>query len=69
MDANSTRETIRTLAAIGGLVAPVAFLMERTNRRERREHGVRTTWAWTRFDADSRRIANEIHSLDGAAHR
>lgn len=69
MDTNSTLETILTLAAIGGLVAPVAYLMERTNRRERREHGARTTWSWTRYDADSRRIANEIHGLDGAAHR
>ena len=48
MDTNSTLETILTLAAIGGLVAPVAYLMERTNRRERREHGARTTWTWTR---------------------
>jgi len=69
MDTNSTLETIITLAAIGGLVAPVAYLMERTNRRERREHGARTTWTWTRYDSDTRRIADEIHSLGGAAHR
>ena len=55
-------------AAIGGLVAPVAYLMERANRRERREHGARTTWTWTRHDADARRVADEIHALDGAAH-
>jgi len=57
MDTNSTLETILTLAAIGGLLAPVAYLMERT------------TWTWTRHDADARRIGNEIHALDGAAHR
>ena len=68
MDTNSTLETILTFAALGGLVAPVAYLMERTNRRERREHGARTTWTQTHHDADNRRIANEIHSLDGAAH-
>ena len=69
MDTNSTLETIFTFAAIGGLVAPVAYLMERSNRRERREHGARTTWTWTRHDADARRVGNEIHALDGAAHR
>ncbi|HYN66559.1 MAG TPA: hypothetical protein VES93_06690 [Ornithinibacter sp.] len=69
MTTNGTLETIATIIAIGGLAAPVAYLIERTDRRERREHGARTTWAWTRHDADSRRIANEIHALDGAAHR
>ncbi|GAA4407305.1 hypothetical protein GCM10023168_23210 [Fodinibacter luteus] len=69
MDTNSTLETILTLAALGGLVAPVAYLMERTNRRVRREHGARTSWAWTGHDADSRRVADEIHALDGSAHR
>ena len=69
MDTNSTLETIVTIAALGGLVAPVAYLIERTNRRERHEHGARTTWTWTRYDADTRRVANEIHALDGMAHR
>jgi hypothetical protein len=69
MDTNSTLETIVTIAALGGLVAPVAYLIERTNRRERRAHGARTPGTWTRYDADTRRVANEIHGLDGAAHR
>ena len=68
MNTHSTLETVLTFAAIGGLAAPVAYLMERTNRRERREHGARTTWTWTRHDADTRRVADEIHALDGAAH-
>lgn len=63
MDTNSTLETILTLAALGGLVAPVAYLVERTNRRERREHGARTTWTWTPDDdADTRRVAGEIRA-------
>ena len=69
MNTTSTLETILTIAAIGGLAAPIAYLVERTHRRDRREHGARTTWTWNRSDADSRRIADEIHALDGAAHR
>ena len=69
MDMNTAVDTIVTLAALGGIAVPLAVLMERSHRRERREHGARTTWTWTRHDADSRRVADEIHALDGAAHR
>ena len=69
MDTNTALDTFFTLASLGGIAAALGVLMERSHRRERREHGARTTWTWTRYDADSRRIANEIHSLDGAAHR
>ena len=69
MDTNSILETIATIAAIGALAAPVAYLMERTHRRDQREHGVRTTWTWTRHDADTRRIADELSAFTGAAHR
>ena len=68
MDTNSTLETILTIAALGGLVAPVAYLMERTNRRERREHGIRTTWMPAHHDADHRRIADEVTAGTGTAH-
>ena len=69
MDTNNAFEIVTVIAAIVGLAAPEAVLMERTHRRERREHGARTTWTWTTHDADSRRVADEIHALDGAAHR
>jgi hypothetical protein len=69
MDTNSILETIATIAAIGALAAPVAYLMERTHRRDRREHGIRTTWTWTSQDADTRRIADELSAFTGAAHR
>ncbi|HEU5241591.1 MAG TPA: hypothetical protein VFU25_06230 [Ornithinibacter sp.] len=69
MNTNSIAETIAIIAALGGLAAPVAYLMERTHRRDRREHGIRTTWTWTRHDADTRRIADELSAFTGAAHR
>ncbi|HZB66850.1 MAG TPA: hypothetical protein VE503_05470 [Ornithinibacter sp.] len=72
MDTNTVVETLVTIAALGGLAAPIALLLERSHRRERREHGVRTSWtSWAAgpHDADTRRIADEIHLLDGAAHR
>ena len=70
MDTNTVVETLVTIAALGGLAAPIAVLLERSHRRERREHGVRTSWTSLRpHDADTRRIADEIHLLDGAAHR
>lgn len=69
MDTTSILETIATIAALGALAAPVAYLIERTHRRDRREHGVRTTWTWTRHDADTRRIADELSAFTGAAHR
>jgi chloramphenicol 3-O-phosphotransferase len=69
MDTNTLIETLVTIAALGGLAAPVAVLLERSHRRERREHGVRTSWTSAVHDADTRRIADEIHLLDGAAHR
>ena len=70
MDTSSSIETIATIVALGGLAAPVAILLERSHRRDRREHGLRTTHSITSgHDADTRRIADEIHLLDGAAHR
>lgn len=69
MNTTSTLETILTIAAIGGLAAPVVYLLERTNRRDRREHGSRTSWTPARHDADYRRIADELSAFTGAAHR
>lgn len=69
MNTTSTLETILTLAALGGLTAPVIYLLERTNRRDRREHGARTSWAPARHDADRRRIADDLSAFTGAAHR
>ena len=69
MNTTSTLETILTIAAIGGLAAPVVYLLERTNRRDRREHGSRTSWTPARHDADHRRIADELSAFTGAAHR
>ena len=69
MDTNTVVETLVTIAALGGLAAPIAVLLERSHRRDRREHGVRTSWTSSEHDADTRRIADEIHLLDGAAHR
>ena len=69
MDTNTALETLITIAALGGLAAPIAILLERSHRRERREHGIRTSWTASGPDADTRRIADEIHLLDGAAHR
>lgn len=69
MTTTSILETVATIALAGGIAAPVAYLLERTHRRDRREHGIRTSWTAARHDADTRRIADEIHLLDGAAHR
>ena len=69
MDTNTIIETLTTVAALGALAAPIVVLLERSHRRERREHGIRTSWTATGPDADTRRIADEIHALDGAAHR
>jgi hypothetical protein len=69
MDTTTTIETFATIVALGGLAAPVAILLERSHRRDRREHGLRTTNTTAGHDADTRRIADEIHLLDGAAHR
>jgi hypothetical protein len=69
MNTTSTLETILTIAALGGLAAPVLYLLERTNRRDRREHGSRTSWIPARHDADHRRIADELSAFTGAAHR
>jgi hypothetical protein len=69
MNTTSTLETILTLAALGGLTAPVIYLLERTNRRDRREHGARTSWTLARHDADYRRIADDLSAFTGAAHR
>lgn len=69
MDTNSTLDTILTISALGGIVAPIAYLVERTHRRDRREHGARTSWTAARHDADRRRIADELSAFTGAAHR
>ena len=69
MDTNTIIETLTTVAALGALAAPIVVLLERSHRRERREHGIRTSWTAPGADADTRRIADEIHALDGAAHR
>jgi hypothetical protein len=69
MDTNSTWDTIVGLVATGALLAPVAYLLERTHRRDRREHGARTSWTPADHDADRRRIADELSSVTGAAHR
>ena len=69
MDTNTTVEIISTLLGIGALLAPVAVLMERTHRRTRREQGTRSSWGPMGTDVDTRRISDEIHLLDGAAHR
>src|SRR5918994_3785641 len=45
METNTVVETLVTIAALGGLAAPIAVLLERSHRRERREHGVRPPWA------------------------
>ena len=69
MDTNSTLDTILTIVALGGIAAPIAYLVERTHRRDRREHGARTSWTAARHDADRRRIADELSAFTGAAHR
>ena len=69
MTMTSTLDTILTIAALGGLAAPVAYLLERTHRRDRHEHGARTSWTAARDDADRRRIADELSAVTGAAHR
>ena len=69
MDTNTAFETLATILALGGLAAPIAVLLERSHRRARRDHGVRTSWSSVSHDSDTRRIADEIHLLDGAAHR
>jgi hypothetical protein len=69
MDTNTIFETLATVATLGALATPIVLLLERSHRRERREHGIRTTWTTSGPDADTRRIADEIHALDGAAHR
>ena len=68
MNTNSAFDVIATLAAIGGLALPVAYLLERTNRRDRREHGRRTSWTTAPHDADARRIADELAALGGGRH-
>lgn len=65
MNTNSALDVIATIAAIGGLALPVAYLLERTNRRDRREHGRRTSWTPAPHDADARRIADELAALGG----
>ena len=69
MDTNSTLDTILTISALVGIIAPIAYLVERTHRRDRREHGARTSWTAARHDADRRRIADELSAFTGAAHR
>ncbi len=69
MNTTSTLDTILTIAALGGIAAPVAYLVERTHRRDRREHGPRTSWTPAQHDADRRRIADELSAFTGAAHR
>ena len=69
MDTNSTLDSLLTLLAVGGVLAPVAYLVERTHRRDRREHGPRTSWTPARHDADRRRIADDLSAFTGAAHR
>jgi hypothetical protein len=69
MDTNSTLDSVFGLLATGVLLAPVAYLLERTHRRDRREHGTRTSWSPAPHDADRRRIADDLSSVTGSAHR
>lgn len=69
MNTTSTLDTILTIVALGGIAAPIAYLVERTHRRDRREHGARTSWTAARHDADRRRITDDLSAFTGAAHR
>ncbi len=68
MNTTSASDVIVAIAAIGGLALPIAYLLERTNRRDRREHGRRTSWTTAPHDADARRIADELAALGGGRH-
>ena len=63
MTTNTILESVATIALAGGLAAPIAYLLERTHRRDLREHGRRTSWTPARHDADTRRIAEAIGAL------
>ncbi|MBM6400167.1 hypothetical protein [Phycicoccus sonneratiae] len=58
-------DTVTTLAVTGALVAPVAYLLERTHRRAALDNGGRVAH-WLRaveHDADARRTAAELRAL------
>src|ERR671913_2171925 len=62
MDTNTGVETLVTIAALGGLAAPIAVLLERSHRRERRGHGAgtsRASGARGPHDARTRPVARE----------
>lgn len=57
-------ETLTTLAATGALLAPVAYLLERTHRLASLDSGGRDAH-WLRavdHDADARRVAAELRA-------